>query len=165
MSKKPLLLALLSLLVSWPAVFPGSPAGPSGRLVLDEVPILEAEVRRLEKEVARDKSLAGELDVARARMAAAQGRVGEARASWRKVIVAREERLARASAVQERAPFATCPKSRSAAGTSPRPDASLPKSSGTGPPGSRELPKVIEYWEAPTGRCADPGEGRRHFAR
>jgi hypothetical protein len=94
MSKTPLLLALLSLLVPAPALVAGPPEGPSGQQVQDAVPALQDEVKRLEKEVARDKWLAEELDVARARLAAAQGRMGEARTSWKKLITAREERLA-----------------------------------------------------------------------
>jgi hypothetical protein len=93
MSRTPLLFALLSLLVPVPAVVGSPPEGPSGRLVQDAVPTLQAEVRRLEREVAREKSLAEDLDVARARLAAAQGKTGEARAEWQKVIATRVARL------------------------------------------------------------------------
>jgi hypothetical protein len=93
MSKKPLLLTLLSLLVPAPALVAGPPQGPSGRLVQDPVPALTAEVKRVEKEVARDPRWAEELDVARARLAAAQGRTGEARAAWQQVIATRVARL------------------------------------------------------------------------
>jgi hypothetical protein len=93
MSKTPLLFALLSLLIPAPALVASPPEGPSGRLVLDAVPALQDEVKRLEKEVARDKSLAEQLDVARARLAVAQGRIGEARAAWEKIISTRLARL------------------------------------------------------------------------
>jgi hypothetical protein len=95
MSKTPLLFAMLSLLVLAPVLVAGPPQGPSGRMVQDAVPTLLAEVKRLEKEVVRDKSLAEELDLARARLLRAKGRTGEARAVCRKVIAAREEAVAR----------------------------------------------------------------------
>jgi hypothetical protein len=148
MSKKPLLLALLSLLVSAPAAFPGSPAGPSGRLVLDEVPILEAEVRRLEKEVARDKSLAAELDVARARLAAAQGRVKEARAAWRKVIVAREEHLARLETLFRKGLLCNPSEITVCRGYVAEARCELAEVERDRATLERELPKVIDYWEA-----------------
>jgi hypothetical protein len=76
MSKTPLLLALLSLLAPAPAVVAGPPEGPSGRMVQDVVPGLTAEVKRLEKEVARDKSLAeerGHVAAARCELAEVEG--------------------------------------------------------------------------------------------
>ena len=94
MSKKPLPLALLSLLDvdAGPGGWP--PGRPVGRMVQDAVPCAAAEVKRLKKEIARDKSLAEELDVARARLATAQGKMGEARAAWQRIIGAGEERMA-----------------------------------------------------------------------
>jgi hypothetical protein len=95
MPKKLFVLASLVLVLQAPAVLSRPPEGPSGRLVQDAVPALQADVKRLEKEVARDKNLAEELDVARARLAAAQGRTVEARSAWRKIVDAYEERMRR----------------------------------------------------------------------
>jgi predicted component of type VI protein secretion system len=95
MSRMLFVSAVLVLLMQAPAVLSRPPDGPSGRLVQDAVPALQDEVKRLEKEVASDKSLAEDLAVARAHLAAAEGNVGEARRQWRKVIAAYEERLAR----------------------------------------------------------------------
>jgi hypothetical protein len=93
MSRMLFVSAVLVLLMQAPAVLSRPPDGPSGRLVKDAVPALQTEVKRLEKEVARDKNLAEELDVARARLAAAEGRTGEARAAWEKIIATRLARL------------------------------------------------------------------------
>jgi hypothetical protein len=145
MSRTPLLLALLTLLMPAPALVAGSPQGPSGQLVQDPVPALQDEVRRLEREVARDKSLTEELDVARARLAAAQGRIGEARAAWQKVIATRVARLDvllsgrldcdpsdialyRLALAEARCGLAEVERDRAAL--------------------ARELPKVIAYYEA-----------------
>jgi hypothetical protein len=75
----------------------GPPETPSGLMVQDDVPQLRAEVRRLEKEVAHDKSslvTADDLSAARARLATAEGRRVAACAEWQKVIAGRQERVA-----------------------------------------------------------------------
>jgi hypothetical protein len=148
MSKTPLLLALLSLLAPAPAVVAGPPEGPSGRMVQDVVPGLTAEVKRLEKEVARDKSLAEELDVARARLAAAQGRAREARAAWRKVIAAREERLARVEAKFRKGLLCDLSDLALCRGHVAAARCELAEVEGDREVLGRELPKVIDYWEA-----------------
>jgi hypothetical protein len=148
MSRKPLLFALISLLASAPAVFSGPPEGPSGRLVQDEVPALQAEVRRLEKDVARDKSLAEELDVVRARLAAAQGRAREARSAWRKVIDAREERLARLEALFRKGLLCNPSELTLCRGHVAEAECGLAEAERDWVTLARELPKVIAYWEA-----------------
>ncbi len=91
MVRKLFVSAVLVLVIQAPAVFSRPLEGPAGRLVQDPVPALQDEVKRLEKEVAREPELAQDLAFARARLAAAEGRTGEARAAWRKIIAAREE--------------------------------------------------------------------------
>jgi chromosome segregation ATPase len=146
MSRIPLLFALLSLLSSAPALVAGPPQGPSGRLVQDPVPALQDEVLRLEKEVARDKSLTEELDVARARLAASQGEIGAARAAWKRVIATREEQLRKEEALN--ALYPGTPSSLAFAHWAVA-DArcGLAKAEGDRAALAQELPKVIAYWE------------------
>jgi hypothetical protein len=148
MSKMPLLFALLSLLLSAPALVAGPPQGPSSRQVQDAVPALLAEVRRLEKEVARDQSLAAELEVARARLAAAQGRIGAARASWRNIIAAREERLARCEVLVKRGLLCDPPDITFCRGYVAEARCELAEVERDRATLAEELPKVIAYWEA-----------------
>jgi hypothetical protein len=148
MSKTPLLFALFGLLVPAPALVAGPPQGPSGRLVQDAVPALQAEVRRLEKEVARDKNLAEELDVARARLAAAQGRATEARAVWRKVIDTREERLARVEALVRKGLLCNPSELTLCRGHVSEARCGLAEVERDWVTLAGELPKVIAYWEA-----------------
>jgi hypothetical protein len=147
MSKKPLLLALLGLLVPAPALVAGPPEGPSGRQVQDAVPALQDEVKRLEKEVARDKSRTEELDVARARLVAAQGRMGEARAVWRKVIAAREEAVARWEALVRRGEACISINPAILRGPVAEARCGLAEAEGDRATLARELPKVIAYRE------------------
>jgi hypothetical protein len=144
----PLLFALLGLLVPAPALVAGPPEGPSGQQVQDAVPPLVAEVKWLEKEVARDANKADDLAVARARLAAAQGRRGEARTAWKEVITAREERLARLEALIRKgldcdpSEITVCrghvAEARCGLAEVERDQVTL----------ARELPKVIACWEA-----------------
>jgi hypothetical protein len=147
MPKKPFLFAIVVLLLQVPAAFPGPPEGPSGRTVQDAVPALQDEVRRLEKAVARDKGLAEELDVARANLAAAQGRTGEARAAWQKIIATHEERLARLEARVRRG--LDCDPSDIAIyrGAVVGARCGLAEVEGDRVALARELPKVITYRE------------------
>lgn len=95
--------ALLLTVLIGQVVLAGPPEGPSGRMVLDEVPQLRAEVKRLERATARNKgdvvrhddSWAEDLELARARLATAEGRIDAARQQWKAVIASREERQAR----------------------------------------------------------------------
>jgi predicted component of type VI protein secretion system len=148
MSRTPLLLALLGLLVRAPAAFSGPPDGPSGQLVQDAVPALTAEVKRLEKEAARDKSLVEELDVARARLAAAQGRTKEARAAWRKVIDTREERLARVEALARKGLLCNPSELTLCRGHVSEARCGLAEVERDWATLARELPKAIACWEA-----------------
>jgi hypothetical protein len=148
MPRKPFLFTLLSLLVLAPSAFSGPPEGPSGRMVQDAVPALQDEVKRLGKEVVRDKSLAEELDVARARLAAAQGRTGEARAVWRKVIAAREERLARVEALFRKGLLCNPSELTLCRGHVSEARCGLAEVERDQATLARELPKVIDYWEA-----------------
>jgi hypothetical protein len=94
MPKKPFVLALLFLLPG-PA-HAGPPDHVSGRIVLDEVPELRAEVQQREKEFARAKSDPGKaegLAEARGRLAEAEGLPETAAAEWRKVIAHRQTAL------------------------------------------------------------------------
>src|SRR5262249_53941058 len=95
MPDKPLVCALFIVLSQAPAALSRPPNDSSTRMVKDDVAVLKAEVQRLEREVASDKSLAEDLAVARAQLAAAEGNRGEARAAWQKIIAAREERRVR----------------------------------------------------------------------
>jgi hypothetical protein len=54
--KKLFLLASLVLVLQGPVVLSRPPDGPSGRMVLNEVTILKAEVQRLEKVVTHNES-------------------------------------------------------------------------------------------------------------
>jgi hypothetical protein len=78
MSKLTSLLAGFGLHFQTTGLVTGPPEVPSGRQVQEAVPAHQAEVRRLDKEVAGDKSLADDLAVARAGLAAAQGKTEEA---------------------------------------------------------------------------------------
>jgi hypothetical protein len=141
---------LLAVLVV-PAALAGPPEGPSARTVLDEVPQLQAEVRRLEREAARDRTdqnTAEELALARARLATAERRTEAARSQWRTVIASREARLAQfearlargvecnpAELVMHRGSVA---EARCGLAEVERDRAAL----------ARELPKVIDFHEA-----------------
>jgi hypothetical protein len=148
MSKTPLLLALLSLLVLSPAAFSGPPEGPSGRMVQDAVPVLLAEVKRLEKEVARNTEKAEDLAVARARLAAAEGWMADARGAWRKLIAAREVRLARLEALFKRGLDCNPSEITLYRGQVAEARCGLAEVEGDRVALARELPKVITSWES-----------------
>ena len=149
MPKKPFVLALLFLLPG-PA-HAGPPDHVSGRIVLDEVPELRAEVQQREKEFARAKSDPGKaegLAEARGRLAEAEGLPETAAAEWRKVIAHRQtaltdlERLLKAGRlcsgvelIMQRGRLAEA-RYRLAEVEKDRPALAV------------ELPKVIAYWEA-----------------
>ena len=95
MLRKLFVLASLVLVLQAPEVLSRPPDGPSGRLVQDPVPALQDEVKRLEKAAGSEQGHDEDLAEARARLAAAEGRIGEARAAWRKIIAAREEQMKR----------------------------------------------------------------------
>jgi hypothetical protein len=103
MSRMLFVSAVLVLLLQAPEVFSRPPEGPSGQMVLQEVSTLKAEVNRLEKEAAKDENKAEDLALARARLAAAEGKTRAACAEWRKVIAARQERLTRFETLARRA--------------------------------------------------------------
>ena len=148
MSRMLFVSAVLVLLLQAPEVFSRPPNGPSSRLVQDPVPALQDEVKRLEKEVAREPELAQDLAFARARLAAAEGRTGEARAAWRKIIAARQE----ARSVQWELILhkgKVCDESDPAIGPGPVAEArcGLAEVEGDLAVLARELPKVIAYRE------------------
>jgi hypothetical protein len=148
MSRALFLLALPGLLLTAPAAFSGPPEVPSGRMVQDQVPALAAEVKRLEKQVARDKSLSEDLAVARARLAAAEGRKREARAAWRKVLADREEIVARWEALVVRGRDCTPIDPAIMRGPVAEARCELAEVDGDRAALARELPKVIAYREA-----------------
>jgi hypothetical protein len=82
-------LALLAAALVQPALA-GPPERFSGRSVLDGVESLRATVQRLERQ--GDKADFRELNVARAHLAEAEGRLGDAAAKWWKVIAYDHER-------------------------------------------------------------------------
>jgi outer membrane protein TolC len=149
MSRKPLLLALLSLLAPAPALVAGPPQSSSGRMVQDPVPALQDEVRRLETVVVENPKILGlveDLTVARARLAAARGEMGVARAGWQSVIAARAERLRKLEA-----------RNKDGHGTPPHlavlrwelaeTRCERAEAEGDRATLARELPKVIAFWE------------------
>jgi hypothetical protein len=142
------LLVLFGLLVRAPAAFASPPEGPSGRVVQDAVPALAAEVKRLEKEVARAPELADELNVARARLATAQGRTGAARAAWRKVIAAREELVARCETLLAKGVLCDPSDLTLYRGAVAEARCGLAEVEGDRAALARELPKGIAYHEA-----------------
>ncbi len=87
-------LALLAFLPE--AAYAGPPERPDGRLTLDPIPELRAEVLRCEQEYARDKTDrygAERLAEARARLAEAEGRLADAADEWWKVVANRQKRM------------------------------------------------------------------------
>jgi hypothetical protein len=148
MSRTPALFALLGMLTQVPALLAGPPQGPSGRMVQDMVPTLLAEVKRLEKEVAHDKSLAEELDMARARLAAAEGRKMEARSAWRKIVAEYEERLCRAEFLAAKGAGCDPDAITSCRGVVAMVRCELAEVERDRAALTRELPKVIAFREA-----------------
>lgn len=148
MSKTPLLIALLSLLVPAPVLVAGPPEGPSGRLVQDAVPALQDEVKRLEKEVVREADKADDLAVARARLAAAEGKMGEARAAWRTIVAFREKRMARWDLLVAKGEVIGPTDPAILRGPLAQARCGLAEVEGDRAALERELPKVIAYREA-----------------
>jgi hypothetical protein len=148
MSRTTLLFALLGLLAEVPAVVAGPPEGPSSRMVQDPVPALRAEVRRLEKEVARGGGPAEDLAVARARLAAAEGRTADARAAWRKILDARTERVIAWEALVRGGRICTADAPALMRGPVAEARCELAEVEGDRAALARELPKVIAYHEA-----------------
>jgi hypothetical protein len=89
-----LLLGFLTTTLVGPAVA-GPPERPDGRIVLDPIPELRAEVLRCEQEYARDNAddRAEKLAEARARLAEAEGRWVATVEEWEEVLFFRDERL------------------------------------------------------------------------
>ena len=146
--------ALLVLLMQAPAVLSRPPEGPSGQMVLDEVTALKAEVQRLEKEIARDKtrpSLAEDLAVARARLLAAEGRATAASAAWRKIIAAREERMKRWELLFAKGAVCNPADLAIVRGSVAEARCGLAEVEKNRAVLARELPKVIAYHEAQLG--------------
>jgi hypothetical protein len=144
-----LLPAVFGLLLTAPAVFSGPPEVASGRMVQDAVPALRDEVRWLEKEVARDKGLSASLlAVARARLAAAEGRTREARAAWRKILAEREEVVAHWEALMAQGRLCDTTDPAIVRGPVAEARCELAELDGDRPALARELPKVIACREA-----------------
>jgi hypothetical protein len=148
MPRTPIALAVLSLSLLWHPVFAGPPEGPTGKMVVSDVVQLRDDVLRLEKEVERDNSdpsAADDLDVARARLAAAEGRMGASRAAWKKIIASREAEMRQ----WQRSPPKWCtetdkPRLR---GRVAEARCSLAELEGNRAVLAQELPKVIAWHE------------------
>jgi hypothetical protein len=153
--------AVLVLLMQAPAVFSHPPEGPSGRMVQNAVPALQAEVKRLEKEVAHATDLAEDLAVARARLAAAEGKPKAAAAAWRKILVAREEREKLLDQIF--ATWKTISDWRAPAirlGPLAEARCGLAEAEGDRAVLAKELPKVIAYHEAVLAQLRKPAEAK-----
>ena len=87
--------AVLVVLIQAPVVLSRPPEGPSGRMVQDQAAMLKAEVQRLEKAAKSEPGYEVDLTIARAQLAAAEGKIGKARTALRKLVAEYEERETR----------------------------------------------------------------------